>query len=96
LRELGQHEQARQLAEDTLTRQRQILGEDHPDTLESSRNLALHLCMLGQNEQAQRLAEDALTRSRRVLGPAHPHTLESATYSPSSCESWGTMKRVIN
>jgi hypothetical protein len=27
---LGQYEQARQLGEDTLTRLRQVLGDDHP------------------------------------------------------------------
>jgi hypothetical protein len=30
---LGKPEQARTLAEDTLTRRRRVLGDDHPDTL---------------------------------------------------------------
>ncbi|HZA16460.1 MAG TPA: tetratricopeptide repeat protein, partial [Pseudonocardiaceae bacterium] len=34
--ELGQHEQARQLGEDTLTRCRRVLGDDHPYTLRSA------------------------------------------------------------
>ena len=32
LRELGEHERARQLDEDTLARRRRVLGDDHPDT----------------------------------------------------------------
>jgi hypothetical protein len=34
--ELGEHEQARELAENTLGHQRRVLGEDHPETLESA------------------------------------------------------------
>jgi Bacterial transcriptional activator domain/NB-ARC domain/Tetratricopeptide repeat len=43
LRELGQYEQARQLAEDTLTRMRQVLGDNHPYTLETATSLAVIL-----------------------------------------------------
>jgi hypothetical protein len=32
LAELGEHEQARALAEDTVARRRRVLGDDHPDT----------------------------------------------------------------
>ena len=41
LRELRYYERARQLGEDTLTRFRRILGDDHPDTLRSAHNLAI-------------------------------------------------------
>ena len=40
LRELGEYQQARDLDEDTLTRRRRVLGEDHPDTLASVDGLA--------------------------------------------------------
>ena len=52
---LGEHEQARALDEDTLTRRRRILGEDHPDTLTSASNLANRLAALGEHEQARQL-----------------------------------------
>ncbi len=54
---LGEHEQARQLDEDTLTRYRRVLGEDHPDTLTSASNLALDLRALGEHERADELEE---------------------------------------
>jgi hypothetical protein len=57
LRALGEHEQARQLHEDTLTRRRRVLGEDHPDTLSSASNLAADLSALGEHEQARQLEE---------------------------------------
>jgi hypothetical protein len=37
---LGQTREAHTLAEDTLTRQRRVLGEDHPNTLRTARFLA--------------------------------------------------------
>ncbi|MGB8200056.1 MAG: tetratricopeptide repeat protein, partial [Pseudonocardiaceae bacterium] len=54
LASLGEHEQARQLGEDTLTRQRRVLGDDHPQTLRSAHDLATTLASLGEHEQARR------------------------------------------
>ena len=76
---MGQYEQARQLQQDTLTRCRRVLGEDHPRTLVSASRLALDLHALGQYEQARQLQQDTLTRRRRVLGDDHPRTLASAS-----------------
>ena len=45
---LGEYQAARELDEDTLARRRQVLGENHPDTLASASNLALDLRALGQ------------------------------------------------
>ena len=75
---MGEHERARQLDEDTLARQRRVLGDDHPDTLSSANNLAVDLRELGEHEQARQLDEDTLARRRRVLGDDHPDTLASA------------------
>jgi hypothetical protein len=57
LRALGEHEQARQLSEDTLIRYHRVLGENHPDTLTSATNLAADLRTLGEHEQARELEE---------------------------------------
>ena len=48
LRNLGEHQAARDLDEDTLARCRRVLGEDHPDTLGSANNLAADLRALGE------------------------------------------------
>jgi hypothetical protein len=58
LRELGQQEPARQIAEDTFTRQRRVLGDDHPDTLRSAHSLAISLPESGQQEPARRDTSD--------------------------------------
>jgi hypothetical protein len=53
----GEPEQARTLDQDTFTRRRRILGDDHPATLASAGNLVFHLGMLGEYEQARQLRE---------------------------------------
>jgi hypothetical protein len=75
---VGEHELARALDEDTLTRRRRVLGDDHPDTLTSANSLASRLAALGEHEQARALHEDTLARRRRVLGDDHLDTLTSA------------------
>jgi hypothetical protein len=70
--------EARELDEDTLTRSRRVLGEDHPSTLRSANNFAFGLRVLREYQAARELDEDTLTRKRQVLGEDHPDTLNSA------------------
>jgi Tetratricopeptide repeat len=58
---LGEHEPARALAEDTLTRRRRVLGDDHPNTLATANNLATGLHRLGEHQQAQALEKQIST-----------------------------------
>ena len=48
LYELGEVQAARELDEDTLARRRRVLGDDHPDTLNSATSLAADLRALGE------------------------------------------------
>jgi hypothetical protein len=50
---LGKHERARELNEDTLARQRRVLGNDHPDTLRSAHTLAADLNPHGRHADAE-------------------------------------------
>jgi hypothetical protein len=79
LRTRGEPGPARELFERAHQLYRDMLGEDHPDTLTASNNLAANLRALGEHEQARQLNEDTLTHRRRVLGDDHPFTLLSAT-----------------
>ena len=72
LRALGEHQAARELDEDTLARNRRVLGEDHPSTLTTATNLAVDLRALSDHQTARELDEDTLARKRRVLGEDHP------------------------
>jgi tetratricopeptide (TPR) repeat protein len=76
---VGDYDEARRLAEETLERRRHILGDDHPGTLVSMHNLAHTLNALGEHSQARRLAEETLERRRRTLGDDHPSTLASVS-----------------
>ncbi|MBE1497471.1 hypothetical protein H4696_004571 [Amycolatopsis lexingtonensis] len=78
LRDLGEHQQARGLHEDTLARWRRVRGDDHPSTLVSANQLASSLRSLGEYQQARDLHEDTFARSKRVRGDDHPSTLIAA------------------
>lgn len=69
---LGEVQAARDLNQDTLDRYRRIVGEDHPDTLNSASNLANKLRDLGEVQAARDLEQDTLDRRRRILGPGRP------------------------
>ncbi|HEU0127882.1 MAG TPA: tetratricopeptide repeat protein, partial [Pseudonocardiaceae bacterium] len=74
----GEAAVAQPLLECAFELRRSTLGDNHPDTRESSGSLCPTLWELGQYTQARRLAEDALARYRRVLGEDHLHTLRAA------------------
>jgi tetratricopeptide (TPR) repeat protein len=88
-RDLGDLHRARALDEDTLNRDRRILGDDHPDTLHSANNLAISLRALGEHVRARALDEDTLTRRRRILGDDHRETLHSANNLANSLRASG-------
>jgi tetratricopeptide (TPR) repeat protein len=74
----GEPTPARPLFERARDLYRSMLGDDHPDTLESASRMSYNLWVLGQYEQARQLAEETLTCCRRLLGEDHPDTLRSA------------------
>ncbi|MFI9832726.1 FxSxx-COOH system tetratricopeptide repeat protein [Streptomyces sp. NPDC051913] len=73
------HERARALDEDTLSRHRRLLGDEDPGTLASALNLAVRLRALGRDEEALALDEKTLAVRRRVLRMEHPDTLRTAS-----------------
>jgi hypothetical protein len=73
-------------------KRRERLGEDHPQTLTSARNLARDLYALGQVEQARSLDEDTWARQRRVLGEDHPEALISARNLALDLRTLGEVK----
>ncbi|NUS29663.1 MAG: tetratricopeptide repeat protein [Streptomyces sp.] len=73
------HERARALDEDTLSRRGRLYGDEHPDTLASAVALAVRLQALGRYEEALALEEKTLAVQRRVLGVDHPETLLTAS-----------------
>jgi len=73
----GQYRQALTFEEQALAGHRRVLGDDHPDTLNSMNNLAETRWALGDLDGARQLHEQTLAARRRVLGDDHPNTLQS-------------------
>ncbi|WP_331481650.1 FxSxx-COOH system tetratricopeptide repeat protein, partial [Streptomyces rubrogriseus] len=74
----GQERTARDLISALHENWTGVLGEDHPDTLDSAHYLGHVISYFGQYGEASRVHEDTLERRRRTLGEDHRHTLDSA------------------
>ena len=75
--QLGLYPKARSLLERALELRRQVLGRDHPDTLDSMAELAALLHRDGHDPEAERLLRAALEAQRRRLGKNDRRTLRS-------------------
>ncbi|WP_308301190.1 tetratricopeptide repeat protein [Frankia sp. Mgl5] len=67
-----------QIAARARSHHRQLLRDDHPDTLTTVNDLANTMHLLGDYQAARALDEDTHARRRRVFGDDHPETLRSA------------------
>ena len=64
----GDYEGSLRLLEEVLEVRRRMLGDDHPDTLDSITNLALHHTETGSYEVALKLSEEVVAATRRTMG----------------------------
>jgi len=55
---------------------RQVLGPDHPDTLEATVDMAEDCAEQGDDRRAEKLLQEAAAAYRRTMGPDHPRTLD--------------------
>ena len=76
-REIGLNEPATPLQEAALQTRREVLGNDHPNTLISINNMGVLLRSQGKLAEAEHYYREALEVQRRVLGDDHPNTLTS-------------------
>ncbi len=92
LRSQGHYKKAQEKDDWVLRRQRQILGENHLQTLITAGGLAADLRALGKFKEA--LALDQETYERLVLLDArHPRTLSAANNLAVSCRLVGDFRR---
>ena len=70
----GRYQEACDLEEDILARQRRVLGENAPATIFTADAHALTLLDLGNKQAARELLEDVRSRARQALGDDHPST----------------------
>ena len=66
---------------DCLNKKKEILGENHPDTLSFMNNLALLYKKQGKYDKAEPLYIDCLNKNKEIIGENHPDTLSSMNSS---------------
>jgi len=76
------------------TRKR-LLGEEHPDTLTSTANMALTYTDQGWWKEAEELQAKGLCICSRVLGEEHPDTLTSMANLAFTWESQGRLDEAL-
>jgi hypothetical protein len=78
LRLAGRTEEARASDVDSRAQLIELIGEDHPNTLSCTSNLAADLFELGEMQASADLATRGLDLCRTHLGEDHPITLATA------------------
>ena len=76
-RQTGKYIEAEKMYRQTLELKKEVLGDDHPDTLGSMNNLALVFRQQGKYAEAEMLQQQTLELTREVLGDNHRSTLDS-------------------
>ncbi|KAJ7850967.1 hypothetical protein B0H13DRAFT_52122 [Mycena leptocephala] len=71
----GRAEEAKELCLAFLAQQKQVIGDDHPEVLNTMGNLALTYSKLGKYHKAEELNVVVLEKRKWVLGDGHPDTL---------------------
>ncbi|KAJ7765199.1 hypothetical protein B0H16DRAFT_1454378 [Mycena metata] len=71
----GRYKQAEKLQEEVLEEQKQLLGENHSDTLCNMVNLANSYSNLGEHQKAKELDVTVVETRSQLLGENHPETL---------------------
>jgi len=72
----GRLDEAGALYREALEGQRRKLGDEHPNTQQSIRNLAITYSAQGKYDEAEPLCREALDVLRRTKGNDDPNTLE--------------------
>ena len=74
---MGRLAEAEALQREGLAGQREVLGDKHPETLESMARLALLLQDVAKLDEAEALLREAMNGRRDVLGAMHRDTLST-------------------
>ncbi|KAJ7099074.1 P-loop containing nucleoside triphosphate hydrolase protein, partial [Mycena epipterygia] len=89
---LGKFKEAEQLEVGVLQQQRNILGEDHPDTLDVMGNLAVTYEKLEKLKEAEELGVVVVEKMRSVWGDNHPDPLAAMGNLAVTYQKLGKLK----
>jgi len=93
LRAEGNLDEAYDLDAETLARQKELLTDDHPDTLETSIGMAADLRGRGEFDGALVMDQRTYADMLKILGPEHPRTLSAASNLALSSRLVGDITR---
>ncbi|KAJ7437969.1 hypothetical protein FB451DRAFT_1107983 [Mycena latifolia] len=88
----GKPEKAAELGLAVLEQRKKLLGEDHPDTLESMFRLAWTYGQLGKFNKAEALGVSVWEKRREILGENHLDTLDAMGDLASTYWTLGKLK----
>jgi hypothetical protein len=74
---LGKFHNTEELEVVVLEKRKQVLGSDHPDTLQAMVNLTLTYNTLSKFHNAQTLEVAVVEKRKKLLGDNHPDTLQA-------------------
>ncbi|KAH6997437.1 hypothetical protein EDB80DRAFT_727839 [Ilyonectria destructans] len=75
--DIGRWHEAELVETEVLRQERQILGNEHTNTLTSMNNLAITLHEQGRRREAVEMLKEVLQKRQRILGNEHTKTLTS-------------------
>ncbi|EAQ86838.1 hypothetical protein CHGG_08091 [Chaetomium globosum CBS 148.51] len=81
----GRYQEAGKINSQALALQRDILGERHPDTMQSMSSLAVIYYEQGRRDKAEELGVKTLALQREILGERHPDTIQSMAILAGIC-----------
>ena len=79
----GRWKEAEELEIQVMETRKKVLGDEHPDTLESMANLAYIYKAKGYKNEDVRLMEIVTRLQIDIIGAGHPHT-EASTSTPAA------------
>ncbi|KAH8707088.1 hypothetical protein GQ44DRAFT_817933 [Phaeosphaeriaceae sp. PMI808] len=88
----GRASEAEEIATVSVDVRREVLGEEHADTLESMSIVGLARELGGKYEEAEAMHRQTLALSKKVLGRKHPNTLASIDNLAIALRSQGKYK----
>ncbi|MFC1573363.1 tetratricopeptide repeat protein [Candidatus Eisenbacteria bacterium] len=94
--EFGRYPRALTLQEAALDTRRHMLGDDHPETLNSINYMGVLLYSMGKLDEALVYWREALEGRRKVLGDDHPKTLISIGNMGSLLWSMGKFDEALS
>ena len=92
---LGLHEDALPLAEETLRQRREVFGPEHPEVARAMVALGHLRDTRGEYDDAERELTAALEMRRRLLGPDHRDIVESLTALGNTRASRGRLDEAV-